>query len=167
MPIRHDLCVVLGAAVAWSCAARMAPARPPGADGREPVAGQAVSGPDDAEIIVFLTLVRVTRADAGCRPLAWDARIAAVAAKHSADMAERGYFSHTNPDGRSPFDRLRDAGLRFRAAAENIAKAVGAQTIHDNWLASPGHRANMLDCSFTHHGIGRAGAFWTHVFVQR
>jgi len=160
--------IVLGASIAWSCATGTIPERSPRHHDLDPVpAQQVVDGPDDAEVIMFVTMLQKTRADAGCRPIAWDARIAAVAGKHSADMAERAYFSHTNPDGRDPFDRLRDAGLPFRAAAENIAKVMSAPAVHDSWLASPGHRRNMLDCSFTHHGAGRSGAHWTHLFVQR
>ncbi|MCI0435424.1 MAG: CAP domain-containing protein [Gemmatimonadetes bacterium] len=121
----------------------------------------------DSEIVAFLILFEATRARAGCSPLRWDAQIASVAHAHSADMVDRRFFSHTNPDTKSPFDRLLASGIGFRAAAENIARSAGPRETHDGWLDSPGHRSNMLDCTFTHHGVGRAGTHWTHLFVQR
>jgi uncharacterized protein YkwD len=82
-------------------------------------------------------------------------------------MQRRGYFSHTTPEGRDPFDRLRAAGIGFVAAAENIAQGpTTGDDVFAGWLASPGHRQNMLDCRFTRHGVGLHGGFWTHVLIR-
>lgn len=107
------------------------------------------------------------RQSRGLHALVWDERIAAVARRHSEDMARRGYFSHETPEGVDPFERLRRAGIEFRAAAENIGEGDGGgERMLRGWLASPGHRANLESQATTHHGIGRSGRFWTHVFVR-
>lgn len=121
----------------------------------------------DAAVREFVALLEDARDRAGCPTLAWDAGAAGVAAAHSADMVAREFFSHINPDGQDPFDRLRAAGLSFSAAAENIAfgAATGRQ-LFDQWHGSPGHRANMLDCRYTRHGLGGSDSHWTHVLFR-
>ncbi|MDB4949519.1 MAG: Cysteine-rich secretory protein family protein [Gemmatimonadetes bacterium] len=110
-------------------------------------------------------LVNRHRAARGCPALVWDDGAARVAAAHSRDMAARSYFSHTSPDGRSPFDRLDAAGIRWSTAAENIAQDPrGPDEVVRGWLASPGHRANIENCTLTRHGVGVSGQLWTHLF---
>jgi uncharacterized protein YkwD len=115
-----------------------------------------------------LALVNQERAAAGCRPLAADSRLAAVAAAHSADMRDRGFFDHVNLAGLSPFDRAEAAGVPARA--ENIARGQdGAAAVMDAWMSSPGHRSNILDCGLTRLGVGiadgRSGPWWTQLFA--
>jgi hypothetical protein len=112
-------------------------------------------------------MLNTTRRNAGCGGLAWDAAVATVASRHSEDMVNRQFFGHTNPDGGDPFDRLHAAHIQFAAAAENLA--LGPRTAQDaleQWMASPAHRANMLDCTFTHHGVARTGTRWVHIFIR-
>jgi uncharacterized protein YkwD len=132
---------------------------PPGAGA---TAGPGGSG--DAEVDAFVVLLDAHRRARGCPSTAFDATAAAVAHAHADDMRRRGYFSHTTPEDLSPFDRLRAGGVRFRAAAENIAfgQATG-RAVFDSWLRSEGHRRNLENCSYTHHGVGRSGTYWTHV----
>ena len=96
------------------------------------------------------------------------ATLTRVAQAHSEDMARREYFSHTNPDGRSPFDRMTAAGYKYSLAAENIA--AGQTTPHsviDAWMNSPGHRANILNCGLTEIGVGYAtGGSYRHYWTQ-
>ena len=90
-------------------------------------------------------------------------RDAANAARaHSADMLNRHYFSHTDPEGRSVKERL-PANLAIRAWGENIWTGRGydprqiqhlAQTIMSGWMSSPGHRSNILSPEYTHLGMG-------------
>jgi uncharacterized protein YkwD len=139
-----------------------APAPPEPADSA-PLAPSA--DPAEAEV---LALVNSERSAAGCPALAWDETLAQVARLHSADMAARDYMDHTNPEGLSPFDRAAAAGTT--ASAENIA--AGQQTAADvmaSWMASPGHRANILNCSLTRIGVGVGyggsyGITWTQLF---
>lgn len=121
--------------------------------------------PADAEVAAFVDLVNAHRQSLGRGALVWDPTAAAVALAHSQDMATRGFFSHTNPDGESPFDRMRSAGIQFTMAGENIAYGYPtASAVFTAWMNSPGHRANIENAGYTHHGVGRYGTYWTHVF---
>jgi hypothetical protein len=112
----------------------------------------------------FVLAGRQTRVQA----VAADAGLAALARAHSADMRDRDYFDHDTPEGVSPFDRARAAGLTTMRA-ENIAQgqATPAAVMAD-WMDSPGHRANILDCDLTTLGVGVAygpgGPWWTQDF---
>ena len=80
--------------------------------------------------------------------LKWDDRVATIASAHSADMDSRNFFSHINPDGKGPFQRLQGSNVAFSAVAENIALGPKTgQEAYDTWLRSPGHRRNILDVS--------------------
>lgn len=117
-----------------------------------------------------LVLVNQERANNGGLPaLSHNAAVAQVAYDHSWDMRQRSFFSHTNPGGASPFDRLAFAGISYSAAGENIA--MGYATPNDvmaAWMASSGHRANILNANYTEIGIGvregPGGPWWTQVF---
>lgn len=102
----------------------------------------------------MLELVNAERAKVGAKPLIVDSTIVAVARAHSRDMWERGYFSHTNPDGETPFDRMRAGGVRFATAGENLALAPTVELAHQGLMNSPGHRRNILDPNFGRIGIG-------------
>ena len=129
--------------------------------------GQVKPVPADPAVQEFVRLLNAKRRSIGCPELKWDDRVATIASSHSADMGSRNFFSHTDPDGKGPFERLQESKVVFSAAAENIA--LGAKTgreVYDTWLNSPGHRRNMLDCRFTRHGVGRVGDRWTHVLFS-
>ncbi|WP_369139644.1 CAP domain-containing protein [Modestobacter versicolor] len=138
-----------------------APAPPPAAPALPPAPGPGPEGQ-------VLALVNVERTAAGCGPLAADAALAAVARAHSADMRDRGFFAHTDPGGVDPFARARAAGIGY-ARAENIAAGQpDASAVMAAWMASPGHRQNVLDCSLGRLGVGVAegagGPWWTQLF---
>ncbi|MEE1931157.1 CAP domain-containing protein [Streptomyces sp. TRM 70351] len=115
-----------------------------------------------------LTLVNQERAAAGCSALRADPGLAALAGDYSRDMAERGFFSHTDPDGRSPWDRAEAAGVSHMGG-ENIARGqADAEAVMEAWMNSPGHRANILNCDFQTLGVGghfaSGGPWWTQNF---
>lgn len=93
-----------------------------------------------------------------------DSRLAAVARAHSEDMLAKNYFSHTNQSGCSVSCRADNAGYAWRALGENIHTMWGyqmsptdtAKKIVTDWMMSPGHRANILNATFTMTGIGLA-----------
>ncbi|WP_432743246.1 CAP domain-containing protein [Streptomyces sp. JH002] len=121
-----------------------------------------------AQADAVLRLVNEERAKAGCRPLVRDAALATLATDFSRDMAQRGYFSHTDPDGRTPWDRAQAAGIA-NMGGENIARGQqDAQAVMDSWMNSEGHRANILNCDFTTLGVGvhlgDGGPWWTQNF---
>ncbi|MBQ0996527.1 sigma-70 family RNA polymerase sigma factor [Streptomyces sp. RK62] len=116
-----------------------------------------------------VALVNKERATAGCGPLAEDSLLDKSAQEHSADMAARDFFDHTNPDGADPGQRITAAGYRWSTYGENIA--MGQQTpeaVMESWMNSPGHRANILNCSFKDIGVGvhegPGGPWWTQNF---
>ncbi|WP_448610182.1 CAP domain-containing protein [Geodermatophilus sp. URMC 60] len=132
-----------------------------------PVARAAAPADPGAETAV-LALVNEARRGAGCGAVTADPALAAVARAHSADMRDRDYFSHTSPEGLSPFDRAEQAGIDY-SRAENIAFGqADADAVMEAWLESPGHRANILDCGLTKLGVGVAegtgGPWWTQLF---
>ncbi|MFJ9623156.1 sigma-70 family RNA polymerase sigma factor [Streptomyces sp. NPDC101181] len=117
-------------------------------------------------------LVNAERAKEGCGPVSVNEKLNTAAQRHSADMAARDYFSHTSPDGTDPGDRITAAGYRWSTYGENIAK--GQRTPADvmrSWMDSPGHRANILNCSFKEIGVGKqdsgGGPVWTQKFGAR
>ncbi|MGB8510740.1 MAG: CvpA family protein [Pyrinomonadaceae bacterium] len=102
----------------------------------------------------MLALVNEERAKVGLSQLAPDPELTEVARLHSADMFARGYFSHYTPEGRDPFARMREAGVTFRTAGENLALAPTLSIAHTGLMNSPGHRANILRPQFGRLGIG-------------
>jgi len=102
----------------------------------------------------MLELVNQARAANGLAPLTADPELTEVARRHSADMFARGYFAHDTPEGRTPFDRMRESNVRFLAAGENLALAPTLSIAHTGLMNSPGHRANILRPQFGRVGIG-------------
>ncbi|WP_235848935.1 MULTISPECIES: CAP domain-containing protein [Bacillaceae] len=125
-----------------------------------------ISGPE-ARVI---ELTNEQRRNNGLPELEADTELSGVARRKSIDMQENNYFSHTSPTYGSPFDMIRDAGVSYNAAGENIAQ--GQQTpeqVVESWMNSEGHRANILSTDFTHIGVGytEAGHHWTQMFISR
>ncbi|MET8679443.1 CAP domain-containing protein [Streptomyces sp. NPDC004647] len=115
-----------------------------------------------------LTLVNRERATAGCRPVTPDRELAGLAEDFSEDMAERGFFDHTAPDGTNPWDRAEKLGISG-LGGENIARGqADAEAVMDAWMDSPGHRANILNCDYKTLGVGAhfadGGPWWTQDF---
>jgi uncharacterized protein YkwD len=133
----------------------------------EPAAAPAPAADPSREGEV-LALVNAARASAGCAPLVADGGLAGVARAHSADMRDRDFFDHTNPDGVDPFQRAEQAG-QTNARAENIAYGQDSPAaVMDAWMNSSGHRANILNCELRTLGVGIAdgpgGPWWTQLF---
>lgn len=104
----------------------------------------------------MLEMVNKERIEKGLKPLQADPELRAVALAHSRDMFARGYFSHHTPEKKDPFDRMRESGVRFRTAGENLAMARTVPVAHTGLMNSPGHRANILNPSYGRVGIGIA-----------
>jgi uncharacterized protein YkwD len=117
-----------------------------------------------------LVLVNQERANAGCPALTADTRLADAARGHSADMAARNYFDHTTPEGVTFSTRITNAGYVWSGAAENIASGQrDPAAVMKAWMNSPGHRANILNCSYRNLGVGLAYSanktpYWTQDF---
>ncbi len=128
-------------------------------------------GCGSTEELAVIDLANQARAANGAGALTCDALMAQAARKHSQDMCNQGYFSHQGLDGRSPFDRMRDEGVTFGTAGENIAQGQrDAAAVHNAWMNSSGHRRNILNGAFGRIGVGLeecAGRmYWTQVFAD-
>ncbi|MFF1912516.1 CAP domain-containing protein [Streptomyces sp. NPDC058239] len=115
----------------------------------------------------ILTLVNSERSKAGCSPLTMNAKLTKAAQDHSADMASHRNMSHTGSDGSAPGDRITRAGYQWSAYGENVAYGYSTpESVMAGWMDSPGHKRNILDCSFKEIGVGLAqpGNYWTQDF---
>lgn len=126
--------------------------------------------------VATLCLINQERAARGMRPLRRHGALAAAAARHSADMAARNYFAHDTMGGGRFTNRIMAAryirpNIRW-AVGENLAWGTGhlatPASIVEAWMRSPGHRANILNCSFKDIGVGihdgSGGPWWTQNF---
>ncbi|MCA0990533.1 CAP domain-containing protein [Guptibacillus hwajinpoensis] len=128
------------------------------------------SGEITKEIQQVIDLTNAERKEQGLSPLKAMPSLSDVAQEKSRDMQQKNYFSHTSPTYGSPFDMMRDFGVDFNTAGENIAQ--GQQTpeaVVDAWMKSEGHRKNIMNSSFTHIGVGLAqdGHYWTQMFIGK
>ncbi len=113
-------------------------------------------------------LVNSERAANGLAPLTLNEKLCGVARTKSQDMKNLGYFSHTSPTYGSPFDMMKSFGISYRTAGENIAMGQRTpQEVVNAWMNSAGHRANILNPSFTQIGVGYVadGNYWTQMFI--
>ncbi|MDQ0845347.1 CAP domain-containing protein [Streptomyces sp. V1I6] len=115
-----------------------------------------------------IDMVNKERAKVGCSPMKASGTLSDLARAHSKDMAARGFFDHTNPDGETPWDRAEQAGVSS-LGGENIARGqADAEAVMNSWMNSEGHRANILNCDFTTLGVGvhmaDGGPWWTQNF---
>lgn len=120
----------------------------------------------------IVRLVNVQRVQNGLQPLAQNWQASRVARYKSQDMIDRNYFAHISPTYGSPFVMMENFGLKFSAAAENIAYGqTSAQSVMTSWMNSAGHKANILNKSFTHIGVGVAKKangtlYFTQMFLK-
>ena len=117
-----------------------------------------------------LELVNVERTKQGLKALQMDESVRKVARLKSEDMRKNNYFDHTSPTYGSPFDMLKKFGISYSSAGENIAQGYRTpEQVVTGWMNSPGHRANILNASFTHLGVGydSNGHYWTQMFIGK
>lgn len=120
-----------------------------------------------------LDLVNAERAKRGISALTLDSSLSSVATKKSQDMIDKNYFDHTSPTYGSPFDMMKQFGISYRTAGENIAKGQKTpQEVVAAWMNSEGHRKNILNPNFTNLGVGIAKdsnktTYWTQMFIGK
>lgn len=114
------------------------------------------------------SLLNSERSAKGLSRLSSSGRLTNAAQGHADDMAAKGYFSHQSADGRQLGDRVRALGYRYCAVAENIAQGQDdVAEVVQAWMASSGHRRNILDPELTEFGVGRAaGRYWVLVLAR-
>lgn len=122
---------------------------------------------DATSEVEMLVRVNKERRDRSLKELTVDPRLRDLARAYARDMFLRGYFSHYNPEGESPFDRMKQAGISYQSAGENLAYAPNITIAHEGLMNSPGHRANILSPDFGRVGIGVIdGGIYGKMFVQ-
>lgn len=115
-----------------------------------------------------VALTNQYRAQYGLSPLTIDDHLSEIARMKSQDMHDKRYFDHNSPTYGSPFDMMKRFGVSYRTAGENIAMGYRtAKSVVDGWMNSPGHRANILNKSFTKIGVGYVadGNYCTQMFI--
>lgn len=116
---------------------------------------------------LLLDLINQERAKNNLPALQADPELMKVARIKAKDMVDNNYFSHYSPTYGSPFDMMRQFGVTFKAAAENIAGNSTVQGAVNSWMGSQGHRANIMNSSYNYTGIGIAESNkYGYVFVQ-
>ncbi len=136
--------------------------------------GQIINIPtSDASVTTYeqevIRLVNEIRVQNGLKPLTYDWELSRVAHYKSQDMKDNSYFAHNSPVYGTPFQMIRNFGINFRSAGENIAKGYAtAQAVVNGWMNSSGHRANILNANYTKIGVGYvpAGNYWTQMFIS-
>jgi uncharacterized protein YkwD len=106
-------------------------------------------------------------------PLTWNDMLAKAALSHAQDMDSRNYFTHESKDGRTPFNRIENAGythdgFKSFVAGENIAQ--GQQTIAEvmaGWFKSEGHCRNLMNADFKEVGVAEYNTYWVQDFGGR
>ncbi|MCA1010344.1 CAP domain-containing protein [Halobacillus halophilus] len=129
---------------------------------------------DQSEVSAFerqvVELTNQERAKQGLAPLTLDTELSGVAGDKSLDMQKNDYFSHTSPTYGSPFDMMKDYGIDYRTAGENIAMGqTSPEQVVEGWMNSEGHRKNIMNPDFTHIGVGYVenGNYWTQMFIGK
>lgn len=137
--------------------------------------GQVLTIPGkDAQIEEYekkvVELVNEIREQNGLKKLTHDWELSRVARFKSQDMKDNKYFSHTSPVYGSPFEMIKNFGISYRSAGENIARGYATpEAVVNGWMNSSGHRANILNSSYTKIGVGyvRNGNYWTQMFIRQ
>lgn len=101
-----------------------------------------------------ITLLNKDRAANGLPALKVNLKLTGLAESYAQDMINRNFFSHYNPEGQSPFDRMSKAGIGYSYAGENLAINSGVAAAETAFMNSSGHRANILNANYTEVGIG-------------
>lgn len=119
----------------------------------------------------MVELVNQQRASYGLSALSVNTQLTNTATLKSEDMAKLNYFDHTSPTYGTPFEMMKQFGISYRTAGENIAMGQSSpEQVMNGWMNSEGHRKNILNASFTQIGVGVAknanGQFiWTQQFI--
>lgn len=142
----------------------------PAPDGNDTV---TPSPSDDTDNLSYeeqvVALVNEQREANELKPLTLSNELSDVARAKSQDMHDKNYFSHTSPTYGSPFDMMKEFGISYRSAGENIAMGYATpEAVVKGWMNSSGHRANILNNSYTQIGVGYVadGHYWTQLFTD-
>lgn len=117
-----------------------------------------------------IRLVNEIRVQNGLKELTYNWELSRVARYKSQDMKDNNYFAHNSPIYGTPFQMIKNFGISYRSAGENIAKGYATpQAVVNGWMNSSGHRANILNANYTQIGVGyvAGGNYWTQMFISK
>lgn len=117
-------------------------------------------------------LVNQERTKAGLKALTIDSNLQKVARVKAQDLVDNNYFAHNSPTYGSPFDMMKNFGITYRAAGENLAGNSNNQKAVTAWMNSEGHRANILSNSYNYTGVAVVssktyGKIYVQMFIGR
>lgn len=129
-----------------------------------PTTGQTQDSSQFAQQV--LDLVNKERSKAGLGALTMNAELSKMAMVKAQDMYNNNYFDHNSPTHGSPFDMMKEFGITYNTAGENIAKGQNSPTqVMNDWMNSPGHKANILNSSYSKIGIAYYNSEWVQEFT--
>lgn len=138
----------------------------PGTGGGTTTEDTAGTGIMTAEERKILELCNAERAKVGAPPLKANNDLTKLARMKSKDMVDKGYFSHQSPTYGSPFDMMKNYGISYMYAGENLAQNTTAERAFQAWMKSEGHRKNILNPNFTELGVGIASMDGSNMYTQ-
>lgn len=117
-------------------------------------------------------LLNADRAKNGLKPLKLNSQLTALGGRYAQDMINRNFFSHYNPEGQSPFDRMQQAGISYNHAGENLAINSNVDTAEKAFMNSSGHKDNILSPNYTEVGVGvrydaKGSAYVVQEFISK
>jgi len=138
--------------------------------------GQSVYLPETDDLTALenevVNSVNRLRVKNGLSPLKQNLTLCKAARAKSTDMIENNYFAHQSPTLGSPFTMMQSFGIAFSAAGENIAYGqISAEEVMEDWISSPGHKANIMSDIYDQIGVGAAKAdngtyYFTQLFIK-
>ena len=124
---------------------------------------------DEKEVF---NLINAQRQNNGLTALKMDAEVQKVARIKAGDMVNNNYFAHESPTYGTPFNMLKNFGISYKSAGENIAGNSSNSAAVNAWMNSSGHRANILNSSYNYTGIGvvsspKYGKMYVQMFIGK
>ena len=131
-----------------------------------PLAGEPGSEDIHEYVFAVVDLVNEERAKENIPPVSLN-RAATDAAQVRAEEAKKS-FSHNRPNGSSCFTALKEAGIVYAYAGENLAGKIKTPTkVVNAWMNSPGHKKNIMNPNYSQIGVGyvSSGNYWAQFFL--
>ncbi len=136
-----------------------------------PLATSNSSTSYEKQVLALINKARSTKRKCGsktyakAKALKWNSKLALAAERHSADMSNRNYFSHTAKNGKSAGSRIKATGYKYKAMGETLAAGYATpESVVKAWLKSAGHCKILMSKSYTQVGVGyhKGSGRYTH-----
>lgn len=125
-----------------------------------------------ADELETFNLINQQRANNGLSALKVDSELQRVARIKAQDMVNNNYFDHNSPTYGTPFNMMKNFGITYKTAGENLAGNSSNSAAVTAWMNSPGHRANILNSSYNYTGLAvvsspRYGKIYVQMFIGK